>query len=119
MGYPIFNEANLKDIPKGLYLGLMHGRASEDEDLYDWGTNGPLIGPLKYVHTTYGRHTKFEFEEGRQVHLQCYLPLFPKLFKNPDCGLYEELFTSKDCSLLVCAGVFYGDWSVFYNDEGN
>lgn len=37
-----------------VYLYLFHGRATPDEDVEDWGCEGPAIGPLDYVHTTYG-----------------------------------------------------------------
>lgn len=35
-----------------VYLYLFHGRATPDEDVEDWGCEGPAIGPLDYVHTT-------------------------------------------------------------------
>ncbi|GEM_PF-912660 len=43
----------------GLYLHLYHGRKDPDEDLEDWGSDGPVIGPLAYVHTTYMCDIKF------------------------------------------------------------
>jgi hypothetical protein len=45
-------EAAVPDIPQ-LYLHLYHGRKDPDENLEDWGSEGPVIGPLAYVHTTY------------------------------------------------------------------
>lgn len=41
-----------------VYLYLFHGRASIDQDMTDWGAEGPKIGPLSYVHTTYGSDVK-------------------------------------------------------------
>lgn len=46
----------------GLYLQLFHGRIRKDEELVDWGFDGPHIGPLKYVHITYASDVKFAFE---------------------------------------------------------
>ncbi len=36
----------------GLYLGLFHGRDDPNEQMRDWGFNGPTIGPLVWCHTT-------------------------------------------------------------------
>ena len=44
-----------------MYLELFHGRTTLDEQLEDWGTRGPILGPLTYVHTTYATHVKFAF----------------------------------------------------------
>ena len=41
-----------------LIIYLFHGRASIDQDMTDWGAEGPKIGPLSYVHTTYGSDVK-------------------------------------------------------------
>lgn len=38
---------------QGLYLKLSHGRKTPDEDLSDWGSDGPSFGPLKWCHITY------------------------------------------------------------------
>jgi hypothetical protein len=55
----------------------------------DWGSDGPLFGPYRFVHTTYGYHIKL----GRQ---------------DDNC---DELFLYED--MLYYDGVYYGDWSVF------
>ena len=36
-----------------VYLVLTHGRPSPDTDMSDWGSDGPVLGPLAWVHTTY------------------------------------------------------------------
>lgn len=36
-----------------MYLRLIHGRESPDEEMDDWGTNGPCFGPLAWCHITY------------------------------------------------------------------
>jgi hypothetical protein len=45
----------------GLYLGLFHGRKDPDDQMIEWGFNGPLIGPLSFVHTTYTNVIKLGF----------------------------------------------------------
>ena len=46
-----------------VYLYLFHGRATPDEDVESWGCEGPAIGPLDYVHTTYGSEVKIRGAE--------------------------------------------------------
>ncbi len=72
-----------------LYIRLFHGRADPEQDMDDWGSDGPVLGPYEYIHTTYGHHLKL----GR-----------------PDDNRYE-LFVAED--MLYYDSVYYGDWSVF------
>jgi hypothetical protein len=60
-------------VPKGqklqkakIYLHLYHGRNGPDEDLDDWGFEGPTFGPLDYFHITY--LTRFCFARGEFDH---------------------------------------------------
>jgi hypothetical protein len=45
----------------GMYLGLFHGRDSPHEAMNGWGFDGPALGPLKHVHTTYACSMNVEF----------------------------------------------------------
>ena len=80
-----------------VYLELFHGTDTPDRsDLNDWGEQGPILGPLAYVHTTYAGDLKCcpvdcegEPNEGDSVDLQV----------TTECLLYYE-------------GMYYGDWSV-------
>jgi hypothetical protein len=56
-----------------VYLHLFHGRKSPDEQLDDWGEDGPVLGPLKYVHTTYARDLKVETAEDEPSGRRCWL----------------------------------------------
>lgn len=78
----------------GVYLRLWHGRPTLEEDMDDWGTDGPYIGPLQYAHTTYANDIKLEYAgPGRPADMPLDLPIVE------DCVFFE--------------GVYYGDWSVF------
>lgn len=68
-----------------LALHLFHGRKSLNENLDDWGEDGPVF-KCDYVHTTYGAfiHTA---EERHDLHII------------KDCVYYD--------------GMYYGDWSAF------
>lgn len=72
-----------------LYIRLFHGRADPEQDMDEWGSDGPVLGPYNFVHTTYGSI----------VRLGC---------KDDSC---DELFLYED--MLYYDGVYYGDWSVF------
>ena len=73
------------------YLQLFHGRKNPYEILEDWGEEGPIIGPLDYIHTTYAVEIKFEIS-GRS-------------------DSYGWLTIHGD--LVYYDGYYYGDWSSF------
>jgi hypothetical protein len=73
-----------------VYLRLFHGRETPDHTLDDWGTDGPVLGPLPYVHVTYCAEIKIG-------------------------DYYEPIPIVKD--LAKYKGVYYGDWSVFSEEE--
>lgn len=72
-----------------LYFRLFHGRIDPEQDLNDWGSDGPVLGPYDFVHTTYAHHI---------------------IFGKPNDDSHE-LFVVED--MLYYDGVYYGDWSVF------
>jgi hypothetical protein len=41
-----------------MYLELFHGRNDPNEDMEDWGFEGPVIGPFTNAHITYNTHIK-------------------------------------------------------------
>ncbi|MBW7989290.1 MAG: hypothetical protein FVQ84_04635 [Planctomycetes bacterium] len=72
-----------------LYIRLFHGRTDPNQDMDECGSNGPVLGPYKYIHTTYKNYFRLA-----------------KL--NDNC---DELFLHED--MLYYNGVYYGDWSMF------
>ncbi len=72
-----------------VYLRLFHGRVTPDEQLNDWGTDGPVFGPYDYVSTTYG----CEIRMGNNVENPCELSIID--------------------GLVFYDGIYYGDWTVF------
>lgn len=100
---PVYGSAPEKP---GLYLALFHGRNSRDEQMDDWGFEGPIIGPLEWVHTTYAAHLRLKFtsEEDEKRYFAEAL--------GPDA---HDFFIDGD--MIAYAGKFYGDWSVFYVSE--
>jgi hypothetical protein len=41
-----------------IYLKLMHGRDDPEQQMDDWGFDGPVLGPLEAVHFTYTTHVR-------------------------------------------------------------
>jgi len=70
-----------------VYLHLFHGRTHPGEQLNDWGRNGPVLGPLDYVHVTY--LTDLRLGDAEATELQ---------------------FVD---DLVYYDGIYYGDWSVY------
>lgn len=87
----------------GLYLGLFHGRDGPREEMQDWGFDGPMIGPLKWFHTTYACTLRVAFERGEDA---------MRYF-----GTHQtEHFLKLDGDLLLFEGKFYGDWTAYTVD---
>lgn len=103
--YPMYLDPSQ---PEGLYLGLYHGFESDEarESAGDWGERGPMIGPLKYVHTTYATHIKFEFFTEERANL------YPIPKRN---GVFADFNMGSDC--IEFDGMEYGDWTVFYHTK--
>jgi len=76
-----------------LYIRLFHGRINPEQDMDDWGSDGPVLGPYEFVHTTYTSFVRLGSENG-------------------SC---DELFLYED--MLYYGGIYYGDWSVFDEDS--
>lgn len=88
----------------GMYLGLLHGRLTPNEDMLgNWGFNGPIIGPLLYVHTTYASTLKLEFVDEEASRASGFE--------------LESDMLSIDDDLLVLDNKYYGDWTVFINAD--
>lgn len=75
-----------------LMLKLFHGRNDPAEQMDDWGFEGPIFGPMTYVHGTYNANLKFSLAGigGPEDHM---------LWFHEDMVVYQ--------------GKYYGDWSVF------
>jgi hypothetical protein len=105
MRYPKYEKKDIesKSRKPGLYLGLFHGFKNEDErgKANDWGSNGPLIGPLTYVHTTYASHIHIRFPEN-SLDYQKYG------FKDNEVDLEID---KEGC--VKFGRKQYGDWTVF------
>jgi hypothetical protein len=87
----------------GLYLGLFHGRHDPEDQMIEWGFNGPLIGPLAFVHTTYTHNIKLGFTN----------EIDAKRFFSTQ--VHQMLTVSED--MVLFDSKIYGDWTVFYVGE--
>src|SRR6185437_4495240 len=90
-------------VPKGrsldpgrMYLRLYHGRTDPDQEMEEWGFDGPTFGPLSsYVHT-YCSTFRIHAAEG-----------------------YEEIWLDKYDDMIRWDGCFYGDLEVFIAGQGD
>lgn len=86
---------------KSVYIHLFHGRKDPAEDLEDWGSDGPFLGPLDFVHFTYMNAPRL-----MRTHDEKGYPL-----AGDDPRLVEDWFCQYD-DLIYYDGVFYGDFSI-------
>lgn len=77
-----------------IYIELYHGRTDKNADMDDWGTQGPVLGPFKYLHSTYKATLRF-------------MPLDDS---RDECWLNYEM------DMVHYDNVYYGDFTIF-SDE--
>ena len=76
-----------------LYLKLFHGRTNIEDNLDDWGFDGPILGPLKYVHGTHRHHLAIEYDTSEGPAVDGWLEYVE------DCIYYD--------------GAYFGDFSAY------
>ena len=99
------NHRRKQQLKPGLYLELLHGRDNPRSQMNGWGFEGPAIGPLKWVHTTYASEIRMEFENAIDA-----FAFFD------DAEEFQQLEVEGD--LLKFNGQSYGDWTVYYLKAG-
>lgn len=87
----------------GLYLNLYHGREDLSKDMNNWGSEGPLIGPLTRLKVTYLSSLILTFKTEQDA-----------LLYGLDIDI-PELSTQEDC--VEFNGVYYGDWSIEFYEK--
>ena len=105
-----------------VYLHLFHGRNSVDEDMDDWGFDGPVIGPLDYVHVTYMCDVKAAcsyavalefFPREAATHLK-YADINDREPEDHKIDLHWQVVEG----LLEYRGQYFGDFSVSTSESG-
>lgn len=93
-----------------MYLRLFHGRDSLDQEMEDWGFNGPVIGPLRFCHTAYFSTICIRFmkEEDKRK----FFGVDPQASRGFDCEVFLDI--EGDC--IKYQDKFYGDWSCFIRE---
>ncbi len=81
---------------KSVYIKLFHGRDDPEQDMDDWGYNGPTLGPFEAVCFTYC------------TDVRCII--------NEMTG--EDLRLSFHTDMLVHEGKYYGDFEIVAKEGG-
>ena len=82
-------------VPGCLYLFMYHGRKTPDQEMNDWGENGPHIGPLTYCSVTCCQAIALGFADGYET---------GECFSHVGFGIHDDL--------LFFDGMYYGDWEI-------
>jgi hypothetical protein len=82
-----------------VYLKLMHGRDHPEQQMNDWGFDGPVLGPFEVVHFTYTTHVRC-FPEG----------------SDGDIDAIELCYHD---DMLVHEGKYYGDFEIAASFESS
>lgn len=62
MDFPTYCTPQAEALPTGTYIALFHGRKDVKSNMDDMGFYGPMIGPIRYAHTTYASEIKICME---------------------------------------------------------
>ncbi len=92
-------HAHTSPTEPGTYLKLLHGRSTLDEEMNDWGADGPWIGPIEWFHCTYMTSISLGFMDGETVECltQNETPVAPIFFA---------------FDMIYFNGMYYGDWEI-------
>lgn len=77
-------------VPGKLYLRLYHGRTNPEQEMDDWGFEGPVIGPVTAVVATYLQDIRVFGERPT-----------------------DELWLESTKGMIVWEASYYGDFAVF------
>ena len=92
---------DLQPTESGMYLKLLHGRAAANEELDDWGADGPWIGPLKWFHCTYLSDIGIGFAGGEELASQSY-----------NVDISSPIYLCQE--MIYYDGMYYGSWELQY-----
>lgn len=108
------NRETAKPAVPGLYLHLFHGRNSPEQDMEDWGFDGPFIGPLQLVRSTYNNELELTFDNVEDHDRFFLREVIAR--SSLDC-FYSQVGNLKIISDVVeYEGKYYGDWDISYLD---
>ena len=111
------DRVNAKPVKPGLYLRLWHGRVDPDQEMDDWGDDGPIIGPLEYGHMTYASEIKLGFEDVEDHDRFFIREVSSYSIHSAEVRFTTETMLNISNDMVFYEGVYYGDWS-FYCSKG-
>lgn len=95
MNHELVKELIKRQHNTGPGMYLYHGRDNPDEQMDDWGFDGPTFGPLDWCHITYNSTINLSFTD----------------------GFCTDVMTRSDPlhfhgGMLCYDGKYYGDWAL-------
>lgn len=89
-------------------LKLFHGRKDPNEEMNDWGEEGPTLEGVKYAHTTYHYRTVVCFNSIEAMQAAALKTGWKRVDEN-------TLEITYDNDMIYADYRWYGDWS-FYEE---
>lgn len=102
---PIYNDTLNTGLQPGLYLGLYNGRRSKKEEVEDWGTDGPLIGPIETCHEVGGCELTLTLAKTADIKAHAKIA---KIYNG-----FEMALPIDGGEYIKIGRIYYGDWSFF------
>lgn len=90
-------------------LSLWHGRHDPDQDMEDWGFDGPVIEGIVAIHTTYLSEIRITFKDLQHTRRAFIQTMWEEGLNN------DELLISitDDMIYVPRRAAWYGDWSFY------
>jgi hypothetical protein len=89
-----------------MQLHLYHGRKTPDEDMDDWGFDGPTLLGVEWMAVTYMSTFRVKFKTVEQAQAAQALTGWEYFADN------DQLEIQQNGSLIAADGNYYGDWSL-------
>lgn len=91
-------------------LILIHGRKDPDEEMNDWGFNGPILEGVEYLVVTYNTHYRLGFVDEAACRAAMEATGWEEWDENQLLiQFHDDMVKTKDG--------YFGDWEVQFNAE--
>ena len=93
-----------KPTTPGMYLHLYHGRVDPNQDMDDWGEDGPYFGPIEWANMTYMCNLRIGVGDSNELWINGGVTVAKdKEYRHEPCFVDDMIYYD---------GMYYGEWSV-------